>query len=151
MVFDELREAPVILWKGFCHVHTYFTVEHVKQVREKYPGCLVAVHPECTEDVVAASDANGSTSFLKKCVEEAKPGSTIVIGTEINMVSRLAKQNPDKKVVPLARSLCPNMFKTSLSDLCYTLENLPDVHEIIVPEFIARDARLALERMLELR
>lgn len=147
----DLKEAKVILWKGFCHVHTFFTIDHVKQAREKYPGCLIAVHPECTEDVVNASDANGSTSFLKKYVEEAKPGSTIVIGTEINMVNRLARQNPDKKVVPLARSLCPNMFKTSLTDLCYTLEELPSVNEISVPKFIADDAKVALERMLALK
>jgi quinolinate synthase len=145
-----LKEARVILWKGFCHVHTHFTIEHVKEAREKYPGCLVAVHPECTEDVVKASDANGSTSFLKKFVEDAKPQSTIVVGTEINMVNRLARQNQDKKVVPLARSLCPNMFKTSLADLCYTLEEFPEVNRIEVPEFILNDAKLALERMLSL-
>jgi len=145
-----LGSAKIILWKGHCHVHTYFNIEHVKSSREKYPGCRIAVHPECTEDVVKASDANGSTSFLKKYAEEAPAGSTIVIGTEINMVARLARQNPDKKIVPLARSLCPNMFKTSIADLCYTLENLPNVNEIIVPKFIADAAKIALEKMLSL-
>lgn len=146
----DLKEAKVILWKGFCHVHTFFTADHVKQARERYPDCLIVVHPECTEGVVNISDANGSTSFIKKYVEDAKPGATIVIGTEINMVNRLAWQNPDKKIVPLARSLCPNMFKTSLSELCYTLEELPGVNEISVPKFIADEARIALERMLAL-
>ena len=146
----DISRAKVILWKGHCHVHTYFTVENIKAAREKYPGCKIAVHPECTEDVVKASDANGSTSFLKKYVEEAPAGSTVIIGTEINMVSRLAKQNPDKKIVPLARSLCPNMFKTSLADLCYTIENLPNVNEIMVPKYIIDDAKIALERMLSL-
>jgi len=146
----SLAEAMIILWKGHCHVHTYFTPEHVKHAREKYPGCKVIVHPECTEDVVKASDANGSTSFLKKYAEEAPAGSTVVIGTEINMVNRLAGQNPDKKIVPLARSLCPNMFKTSIADLCYTLEGLPDINEVEVPDYIAQDAKIALERMLTL-
>jgi quinolinate synthase len=146
----DLAHAKVILWKGHCHVHTYFTVENIKAAREKYPGCLIAVHPECTEDVVKASDANGSTSFLKKYAEHAPEGSTVIIGTEINMVSRLAKQNPDKRILPLARSLCPNMFKTSLADLCYTLENLPNVNEITVPKYIIDDAKIALERMLSL-
>ncbi len=147
---ERLAEARIILWKGHCHVHTFFNVEHVKNAREKYKGCRIAVHPECTEDVVKASDANGSTSFLKKYAEEAPAGSTVVIGTEINLVNRLARENPSKKIVPLARSLCPNMFKTSLADLCYTLEGLPNVNEIHVPEFIAKDARVALERMLSL-
>jgi quinolinate synthase len=142
--------AKVILWKGYCHVHTYFMVEHVKHAREKYPGCKVVVHPECPEEVVGAADANGSTSFLKKYAEDAKAGSTVVIGTEINLVNRLARQNPDKKIVPLARSLCPNMFKTSLADLCYVLENLPQVNEVTVPAYIIDDAKVALERMLTL-
>lgn len=144
----NLSDARVILWKGFCHVHTFFKIDHVKKARKKYPGCLIAVHPECNEDIVNASDVNGSTSFLKKYVEEAKPGTTLIIGTEINMVSRLARKNPDKKVIPLARSLCPNMFKTSLADLCYTVERLPEINEMTIPEYISNEAKIALERML---
>jgi len=146
----DLANARVILWKGFCHVHTFFTVDHIKSAREKYPECLIAVHPECNEDVVMLSDANGSTSFLKKYVEDAPSGKTIIIGTEINMAHRLGKENPDKNVLPLARSLCPNMFKTSISDLCYVLDNFPVDNEISVPQYIADDARLALERMLNI-
>ena len=145
-----MRRARLILWDGYCHVHTRFQVEHVSAMREAYPDARVVVHPECTADVVALADASGSTCFIVKYVMEAPPGSTIIIGTEINMVNRLAKENTDKKVVPLARSLCPNMFKTSLSELCYTLEELPGVNEISVPEFIADDARVALKRMLTL-
>ncbi|MBU0744737.1 MAG: quinolinate synthase NadA [Gammaproteobacteria bacterium] len=147
---QDLQNAKVILWKGFCHVHTFFNLEQIKLMREKHPGCKIAVHPECPEHVVQAADGNGSTSYLKKFVEEDDSGKTLVIGTEINMVSRLAKHNPDKKVVPLARSLCPNMFKTSLADLAYVLENLPNVNEITVPDYIKNDAKLALERMLTL-
>ncbi|MFH1874540.1 MAG: quinolinate synthase NadA [Pseudomonadota bacterium] len=147
---NDLQSAKVILWKGFCHVHTFFNLEHIKQMREKYPGCKIAVHPECPQEVVQAADGNGSTAYLKKFVEEDNSGKTLVIGTEINMVARLTKDNPNKKVVPLARSLCPNMFKTSLADLAYVLENLPNVNEVTVPSYIKDDAKLALERMLTL-
>jgi len=148
---EKLKDASVILWKGFCHVHTFFTVDHVLEAREKYPGCLVAVHPECSAEVVDASDAAGSTSFLIKYAEDAPEGSTVVIGTEINLVSRLARELRSKKVVPLKRSLCPNMFKTSLRDLCTLLETFPDENLIEVPEYIRGDAKLALERMLALK
>ena len=146
----SLAQAKVILWMGDCHVHTYFKLEHVKNARQKYPGCKIIVHPECTRNVVKEADAAGSTSFLKKYAEDAPPGSTVVVGTEINLVNRLSRQNPDKKIVPLARSLCPNMFKTSLSDLCYTLEGLPNINEVRVPDYIIKDAKIALQRMLEL-
>ena len=108
------------------------------------------VHPECAPEVVAAADGAGSTEYLKKFAEGAAPGSTIVIGTEINLVSRLARELPDRKILPLARSLCPNMFKTSPADLCWTLERLGEVNEVFVAEDVARDALLALERMLSL-
>jgi quinolinate synthase len=143
-------DARVILWKGFCHVHTIFSAEHVREARAKYPGCSVVVHPESLPEVVDISDGNGSTAYLKKYVEDAAPGSTLVIGTEINMVSRLANENPDKKVVPLMRSLCPNMFKISLGKLCHTLENLGEIGEVFVTEDIKENAKKALDRMLAL-
>jgi len=143
-------ESKFVAWKGFCHVHTFFTVDHVKKARVEYEGCKIAVHPECFPEVVALSDANGSTSFLKKYAEDAPAGSTVVIGTEVSFVSRLAKENPGKKIVPLARSLCPNMFRTSPADLLWVLENIGRVNEIVVPEETIRDARVALDRMLKL-
>jgi quinolinate synthase len=145
-----LRKARVILWKGFCHVHTHFRPEHVRRARERYPDVKVVVHPECPEEVVALADAAGSTSFIVRYVEDAPPGSTVAVGTEINLVSRLAHENPDKTVVPLSRSLCHNMYKITPGALLYTLENLGEVGEVHVPEGIARWARVALERMLEL-
>jgi len=148
---DRLKNARIILWNGYCHVHTFFTVSHVEAARAKYPGCLVAVHPECNPSVVSAADMNGSTSMLIDYVERAPQGSTVVVGTEINLVSRLATMFADKKVVPLARSLCPNMFKTSLRDLCYTLEHFPEDRRIAVPDYLRADAHLALERMLKLK
>jgi len=146
----SLDKARVIAWKGHCHVHTFFTVEQVEEVREKYPGCQVVVHPECTPEVVALADGNGSTAFLKNYVEDAKDDSTIIVGTEINMVARLAKQNPEKKILPLARSLCPNMFKISPADLAWTLDRLGGVNEVFVDDKIANSAKTALKRMLSI-
>jgi quinolinate synthase len=146
----EVAAVKALVWKGHCHVHTFFSVDQVTQARAKYPGCKIAVHPECVPEVVALADANGSTAFLKKYAEEAPAGSTVVIGTEINLVGRLAKRNPGKRIVPLARSLCPNMFRTSPADLLWVLERIGEVNEIVVPDDTARDARVALERMLAL-
>lgn len=142
--------AKLVVWKGYCHVHTLFTEGHVKAAREKYPGCQVVVHPECSPQVVILSDGSGSTAYLKKYAEEAPAGSTVVIGTEINLVARLAKMHQGKRIVPLARSLCPNMFKVSLADLCFTLENLGDANEVFVPDDVAEGARIALDRMLSI-
>ncbi len=147
---EAVRAARVILWKGYCHVHTWFSPEHVDQAREKWPGCKVIVHPECRHEVVAMADGAGSTAYLVDFVEQAPSGSTIVIGTEINLTARLAMEHPDKVVVDLARSLCPNMFRISLKHLRETLEELGERGEIIVPEADRRSARVALERMLTL-
>lgn len=146
-----IHDSRLLLWPGFCHVHTYFTLEHVKAARENYPGCKIIVHPECREDVVRASDENASTEGICKYVEAEASGAPIIIGTEINLVMRLAHENPQKNILPLARSLCPNMFKISLGDLCWTLEQLvkgEPANEVIVPEEISRYAKVALDRML---
>jgi quinolinate synthase len=130
---ELFQKAKVVIWKGYCHVHTYFTVEHVRAVREKYGDITVVVHPECPMEVVQAADLNG---------------------TEINMVARLARDYPDKLVVPLARSLCGAMYRTSPNHLLYTLESLlrgESVGVIAVPEETARWANVALERMLDLK
>ncbi|MBW1996989.1 MAG: quinolinate synthase NadA [Deltaproteobacteria bacterium] len=147
---EELRGAKLILWDGYCLVHTRFKVEHIEEMRERYPGAKIVVHPECTQEVVALADAVGSTSFIVKYVEKAPPGSTIVIGTEVNLVRRLAAEHPDKRIVELHKSLCPNMFKIDLDKLLWTLENLGKVNVVQVPADIKRDAKAALERMLDL-
>ncbi len=146
----QIHNADIILWKGYCHVHTYFKPEHVKTVRDKYPDATVIVHPECVEEVVDMADADGSTGFIVKFVEEAAPGSTIIIGTEINLVSRLAFEHPDKRIFELARSLCPNMFQINLNNLLWTLDNLGTVNVITVPGQIQVEAKIALDRMLEI-
>jgi quinolinate synthase len=150
---EPFKRAKLILWKGFCHVHTNFTAGHVDAVRQAYPDVKVVVHPECNEEVVGQADAVGSTAFIVKYVAEQPAGSVIAIGTEINLTSRLADEHPDKTIFELSGQNCPlcvNMFRTTLGDLAECLESLGEKNEILVNPKIASDARLALERMLEL-
>jgi quinolinate synthase len=147
-----LSESKVVVWRGYCHVHTFFTVGQVELARERYPDATVIVHPECPAEVVAKSDRNGSTSFIVRAVEEGPAGATFVIGTEINLVSRLAKEHPDKTVVPLARSLCGAMFRINPQNLLYSLDGIVEgrMDSVVeVPEEIAEGANLALGRMLQ--
>jgi len=151
---EQLRDAKVILWKGHCHVHGRFLMEHIDQVREQYPGVRVVVHPECTHEVVLKADAVGSTNFIVKYVEEAPSGAAIAIGTELNLISRLAATHPDKKVVELSGQNCPlcsNMFRTTLADVAYCLDRLGSGNIIKVPDDIKGDAVVALQRMLDLQ
>ncbi|MDR3555454.1 MAG: quinolinate synthase NadA [Syntrophobacteraceae bacterium] len=147
---DALRRARLVLWDGYCLVHSRFTCEHIEEKRAEFPGAKIIVHPECTREVVAMADASGSTSRIEKFVREAPAGSTIIIGTEINFIERLASEYPDKKVLDLHRSLCPNMFKINLGKLSDTLENLGEMNVVRVDEEIKASARVALDRMLAL-
>jgi quinolinate synthase len=152
---DEIRSASVVVWKGFCHVHTAFTREQIQQAREQHPGCKVVVHPECRQEVVEAADASGSTEGIIRFVSDAEAGSVIVVGTEINLVERLARKHAGTRtVVPLARSLCPNMYKIALNNLCWTLASIllgPEAwaNRVTIQADVKRDAALALRRMLE--
>jgi quinolinate synthase len=146
----DIQRAKLILWDGYCSVHTRFTVEHVRQMREKFPDARIVVHPECTEDVVDLADAMGSTSYIVKYVENAPPDSTIIIGTEINLIKRLSQEYPDKKILDLHYSLCPNMYKINLKNLLTSLEQIGRYNVVSVPEDIKADARTALDRMLAL-
>jgi len=148
---EQAKDATIVVWKGYCHVHTFFTPEHIRQVRHDYPGSVVIVHPECTAEVVAQSDLNGSTAFIVRTVTEAPAGSSFAIGTEIHLVSRLAHENPDKKIVPLARALCGAMYRINPYNLCYTLDSLlagEPVNVVRVPTEVAQWANLALQKML---
>ncbi len=147
---DALRRARMILWDGYCLVHTRFTVEQIEKMRSQFPEASIVVHPECTREVVALSDACGSTSYIVRYVREAPQGSTIVIGTEINLIYRLAVEYPDKKVLDLYNSLCPNMFKINLVNLLQILENIGEMNVVRVPAQIKAGAKLALDRMLAL-
>lgn len=151
---ESVRQAKVVVWKGYCHVHTVFTVEHVQAVRARYGDITVIIHPECPMEVVQAADQNGSTSFILRTVEAAPPGAKLAIGTEINMVLRLAREHPDKTIVPLARSLCGTMYRTTPQHLCWVLEELVAgrvVNPVTVPAETAHWANLALERMLTVK
>lgn len=151
---ERIREATFILWKGHCSVHKRFTVEQIEAARAKDPNVKVVVHPECTLDVVRVSDYNGSTEFIIKTIQSAEPGTSWAVGTEINLVSRLAKENPDREVVCLDPQICPcsTMYRIHPSFLLYQLERLVEgevVNQIRVPEAVAVPARLALDRMLK--
>jgi len=145
-----IQKARVILWKGYCLVHTRFTTDQIRNMKKIHPNAKIIVHPECTEDVVAAADAVGSTGFIVNYVKEAKQNSTIIIGTEINLIKRLALDHKDKTILPLKESLCPNMFKINLENLLYTLENIGKVNIIKVETQTQNNAKSALNRMLNL-
>jgi quinolinate synthase len=153
---ERLRSARVILWKGHCSVHLRFLPEHVDRVRATYPGIKVVVHPECRWEVCQKADALGSTDKIIKTVTAAPAGSKLAIGTEIHLVNRLAKENPDKMVITLDDSgcLCTTMFRISPQHLCWALENLVEsnvVNRIRVRDDVKNWARVALSRMLEIQ
>ena len=147
---DDINRAKLILWDGYCLVHTRFKVAHIQRVREQQPEAKVVVHPECTEEVAAQADAVGSTSFIVNYVNDAPKGSTIVVGTESHLIERLALEHPDKNVQELHHSICPNMYKISPDNLLQTLEHIGEVNRITVPDEIKADAWAALDRMLAL-
>jgi quinolinate synthase len=147
---EAIRRARLILWHGYCHVHTRFQVEDVARMKAAFPGARIVVHPECTQEVVALADACGSTGFIVDYVKNAPPQATIIVGTEINLVHRLALEHPHKRVLELQYSLCPNMFRINLENLLGTLENLGETHVVTVAEAVKTEARIALDRMLTL-
>ena len=152
---QKVQRAKFILWKGHCSVHGRFTIDQVRKARADHPGVNVVVHPECTLEVVRASDQNGSTEFIIKVVRAAPTGTTWAVGTEINLVSRLAKEMPDKKIFCLDPQVCPcsTMYRIHPSFLLWSLESIcrgEIRNEVKVPERIAMPARAALDRMLSL-
>ena len=155
LTVEELQAATMILWKGHCSVHGRFTRDCVDQVRERVPGVTVMVHPECTHEVVTAADLVGSTEFIIKTIEAAPAESAWAIGTELNLVSRLAKQHPDKTIVFLDKTVCfcSTMNRIDLPHLVWALESLVDGHVVNTIEVdadTAHFAKLALDQMLAL-
>lgn len=149
----ELADARVILWHGFCSVHKRFTVDQVDRARAEHPGVRVIVHPECPMPVVDAADESGSTDYIRRAVEAATEPTTFAIGTEINMVNRLAEQHPEHTIFCLDPVICPcsTMYRIHPGYLAWVLEALVRgevLNQISVPEDVAVDARVALERML---
>src|SRR5690606_301823 len=152
---DELRNARMLLWKGHCSVHGRFSAESVADVRERIPGVNVLVHPECQHEVVTAADYVGSTEYIIKTVAAAPAGSAWAIGTELNLVKRLAQDHPDKTVVFLDKTVCfcSTMNRIDLPHLVWALESLVDGHvvnQIEVDADTQHWARVALDRMLAL-
>lgn len=153
---EKLKDAKLILWKGFCSVHGRFLPRHVDDRRAEYPGIKVLVHPECRYEVVSKSDLNGSTEYIIKTIANAPAGSSWAVGTELNLVNRLAKRHPDKFVTLLAPDLCmcATMFRIAPENLCWALENLVDgrvVNHIKVDEDTSHWAKIALDRMLTIQ
>lgn len=147
---QNIKDARVFLWKGYCLVHTRFTFDDIETMRKDFPNAKIVVHPECTQEVVKASDAVGSTSFIVNYVADSPTNSTIIIGTEINLIKRLALEYPDKNILPLKESLCPNMYKINLKNLLACLENIGKTNIVTVDETIKKNAVIALENMLNL-
>ncbi len=152
---DQLRAARMILWRGHCSVHGRFTLECVQDVRERIPDVTVLVHPECRHEVVTNADLVGSTEYIIKTIDAAPAGSAWAVGTELNLVKRLAKRHPDKTIVFLDRTVCfcSTMNRIDLPHLVWALESLVDgrvVNRIEVDEDTAHWARVALDQMLAL-
>lgn len=152
---EDIRRAKFILWKGHCSVHKRFTVEQISAARFSHPGVKVLVHPECELEVVEASDYNGSTEFIIKTVEAAPPGTAWAIGTEINLVIRLAKEHPEQTVFCLDPQICPcsTMYRIHPSFLLWVLEELVEgrvVNEVMVPDEVKVLALKSLDQMLAL-
>jgi quinolinate synthase len=152
---EEIRNAKMILWRGHCSVHGRFTAESIAEFRQRIPEVKVIVHPECQHEVVTAADVVGSTEKIIKTVSESAPGSQWAVGTELNLVSRIAAENPDKKVYFLDRTVCycSTMNRIDLPHLVWALESLVAgkiVNQISVDPETARYSKLALEQMLAL-
>ncbi len=152
---DALRAATMILWRGHCSVHGRFRADCVEQARERIPGVSVIVHPECAHEVVLAADQVGSTEKIISTIERAPSGSAWAVGTELNLVRRLAAANPDKTVAFLDKTVCycSTMNRIDLPHLVWALESLASgsvVNQITVEEQTARQARAALDQMLAL-
>lgn len=150
---EQLRDAKVILWNGFCSVHKRFNVGQIEKARAEFPGVRVIVHPECPMDVVDAADEYGSTDYIRKAVQGATEPTTFAIGTEINMVQRLAAQHPEHNIFCLDPVVCPcsTMYRIHPGYLAWVLERLVAgevVNQISVSDEVAATARIALERML---
>ncbi|MFD0742610.1 quinolinate synthase NadA [Phytohabitans flavus] len=152
---EQLRDAKMILWRGHCSVHGRFTLECVEEVRERVPGVNVLVHPECRHEVVTAADYVGSTEYIIKAIDAAPAGSAWAVGTELNLVRRLANAHPDKQIMFLDRNVCycSTMNRIDLPHLVWALEELAAgrlVNQITVDADTARNARVALDQMLAL-
>jgi quinolinate synthase len=153
---QALLDSRVILWHGFCSVHKRFNVGQIEKARADFPGVNVIVHPECPMEVVDAADSAGSTDFIKKAIAAATEPTTFAIGTEINMVNRLAAEYPQHTIFCLDPVICPcsTMYRIHPGYLAWVLEELVEgrvVNRITVDDSVRDNAKIALERMLAAR
>ena len=152
---DDVNRAKFILWKGHCYVHQRFTVGHIQAIRAKCADISVIVHPECPREVVAAADAAGSTEQIIRVIDAAPAGSKWAIGTESNLVDRLARRHANKliRVLSDAPATCTQMGRIDLPHLCWLLDSIAAgraVNRITVDPAVADDARAALRRMIDI-
>ena len=152
---EVLKNSRVILWNGHCSVHQRFLPQHVRQVRSRYPGIRVISHPECRFEVAQLSDEVGSTEHIIKCIAQSPASTKWAVGTEIHLVNRLKNENPDRFIIPLddCGCLCSTMFRIDPQHLLWSLENLVEgrvPNQVTVPADVAANARVALNRMLEI-
>ncbi|MBN2302140.1 MAG: quinolinate synthase NadA [Lentisphaerae bacterium] len=148
---ETLKSARVVVWKGFCLVHTAFTTQQIAQVRSVIPQAKIIVHPEAPKSVVRLSDAHGSTSQIRKYVESSPDGSVIFVGTELNFVQRLAKNQAGRVMVKaLSQSVCANMSKTNEQNLLSVLSDWPDANVVNIAKSVAEMAHKSLDAMLKL-
>jgi quinolinate synthase len=151
----SIKESTFLLWKGHCSVHMRFTTDQIAAFRAANPNGLVVVHPECSNEVVAAADASGSTDYIIRYLESTKPGDVIAVGTEIHLVKRLSDRYPDRTIVCLDDEVCPcvTMSRIDAAHLCWVLEEAVEGrvrNQITVDPETASQARLALDRMLSI-
>jgi quinolinate synthase len=151
----DCKDATFLLWRGHCSIHQRFRPEQIHAFRDQHPDGVVVIHPESPHETVLLADEVGSTDFIIRTVEQAPPGSTLAIGTEIHLVNRLATEHPDKTVVSLDPLICPcsTMNRIDLPHLAWVLDELVEgrvVNRISVDPQTAADARTALQRMLEI-
>lgn len=152
---EAIKNAKVILWRGHCSVHGRFTVANINDVRGKLSGVKVLVHPECQHDVVSNADVVGSTEMIIKTVAQSPAGSKWAIGTELNLVKRIATENPDKQIVFLDKTVCycSTMNRIDLPHLVWAMESLVSgrmINQIKVEDEVAKYAKVALDQMLAL-
>lgn len=157
LVLDRADRARLVLWPGYCSIHTHFTVARIEAMRAAHPEARVIVHPECTPEVVQASDAAGSTSFIIRYADEMPAGGTLIIGTEVNLVRRLAAQHEGRiRIMPLAESSCPHMAQITEERLAAAVHALANSREtgedspcmVTIDDALKAPAKDALERML---
>ena len=151
----QISNSKVILWKGHCSVHTRFTVQQIESAKTKFPDVNILVHPECTNEVVSMADFVGSTEYIKNTIDNAPAKSKWAIGTEINLVKRLANTNKDKNIFCLDDMICPcsTMYRVHPAYLLWVLEGLVAgyvINQIKVEEEVKDYAKIALQRMLDL-